>query len=111
MHGNVSEWALDQFVPGIYATFKEAVSNPFEYGKSLYPRVARGGSWMDKPQGLRSAGRIASSADWKFQDPQLPKSIWYHTDAQFLGFRVIRPLIVPSAEDMHKYWTTEGEPD
>ncbi|MFQ3169219.1 MAG: sulfatase activating formylglycine-generating enzyme, partial [Limisphaerales bacterium] len=111
MHGNVSEWALDQFVPDIYATFKEAVSNPFEYGKSLYPRVARGGSWMDKPEGLRSAVRIASSDDWKFQDPQLPKSIWYHTDAQFLGFRVIRPLIVPSAEDMHKYWTTEGEPD
>ena len=67
--------------------------------------------WMDKPEGLRSAARIASSAAWKFQDPQLPKSIWYHTDAQFLGFRVIRPLIVPSAQDMHKYWTTEGEPD
>ena len=111
MHGNVSEWVLDQFVPDIYATFKEAVSNPFEYGKSLYPRIARGGSWMDKPEGLRSAVRIASSAAWKFQDPQLPKSIWYHTDAQFLGFRVIRPLIVPSAEKMHKYWTTEGEPD
>jgi formylglycine-generating enzyme required for sulfatase activity len=111
MHGNVSEWALDQYVPDIYATFKEPVSNPFEYGNSLYPRVARGGSWMDKPEGLRSAGRIASSDNWKFQDPQLPKSIWYHTDAQFLGFRVIRPLIVPSAEDMHKYWTTEGEPD
>ncbi|MBT5311217.1 MAG: SUMF1/EgtB/PvdO family nonheme iron enzyme, partial [Verrucomicrobia bacterium] len=111
MHGNVSEWVLDQFVPDIYATYKEAVSNPFEYGKSLYPRVARGGSWMDKPPGLRSAVRIASSDNWKFQDPQLPKSIWYHTDAQFLGFRVIRPLIVPSAEDMHKYWTTEGDPD
>ncbi len=111
MHGNVSEWVLDQFVSDIYATFKEAVSNPFEYGKSLYPRIARGGSWMDKPEGLRSAVRIASSAAWKFQDPQLPKSIWYHTDAQFLGFRVIRPLIVPSAEKMHKYWTTEGEPN
>ena len=111
MHGNVSEWTLDQFVPDIYTTFKDTVSNPFEYGKSLYPRVARGGSWMDKPEGLRSAARIASSAAWKFQDPQLPKSIWYHTDAQFLGFRVIRPLIVPSAQDMHKYWTTEGEPD
>jgi hypothetical protein len=32
---------------------------------------------------------------WKMQDPQLPKSIWYMTDAQFLGFRVIRPLKVP----------------
>ena len=111
MHGNVSEWTLDQFVPDIYATFKDTISNPFEYGKSLYPRVARGGSWMDKPEQLRSAVRIASSAEWKLQDPQLPKSIWYHTDAQFLGFRVIRPLIVPSAQDMHKYWTTEGEPE
>ena len=111
MHGNVSEWVLDQFVPDGYEAFKGTVSNPFLYGKSLYPRVARGGSWMDKPEQLRSALRIASSADWKFQDPQLPKSIWYHTDAQFLGFRVIRPLILPSAEEMHKYWTTEGEPD
>ncbi|MDP7047896.1 MAG: SUMF1/EgtB/PvdO family nonheme iron enzyme [Verrucomicrobiota bacterium] len=111
MHGNVSEWTLDQYFPDIYATFKDTASNPFKYGKALYPRVVRGGSWMDKPDGLRSAVRIASSPDWKEQDPQLPKSIWYHTDTQFLGFRVIRPLILPSAEEMHKYWTTEGEPD
>jgi len=111
MHGNVSEWTLDQYVPDSYATFKDTASNPFEYGKELYPRVVRGGSWMDKPEGLRCAVRIASSSDWKEQDPQLPKSIWYHTETQFLGFRVIRPLVIPSAEDMHKYWTTEGEPD
>ncbi|HJN89018.1 MAG TPA: SUMF1/EgtB/PvdO family nonheme iron enzyme [Verrucomicrobiota bacterium] len=111
MHGNASEWVLDQFIPDGYAKFGDVVTNPFEYGKTLYPRVVRGGSWMDKPDGLRSAGRIFSSLDWKEQDPQLPKSIWYHTDTQFLGFRVIRPLIVPSAEDMQKYWTTEGEPD
>ena len=111
MHGNVSEWTADQYLADIYGTFKGIVSNPFQYGKDLYPRVARGGSWMDKPEKLRSAHRIASSSDWKFQDPQLPKSIWYHTDAQFLGFRVLRPLIIPSSEEMHKYWTTEGEPD
>ena len=111
MHGNVSEWTTDQFIPDVYGTIKDLVSNPFRYGKSLYPRTARGGSWMDKPEKLRSAQRIASTPDWKFQDPQLPKSIWYHTDAQFLGFRVVRPLIIPSSEEMHKYWTTEGEPD
>ena len=111
MHGNVSEWTADQYLADIYGEFKGVVSNPFQYGKELYPRVARGGSWMDKPEILRSAHRIASSSDWKFQDPQLPKSIWYHTDAQFLGFRVLRPLIIPSSEEMHKYWTTEGEPD
>ena len=111
MHGNVSEWTVDQFIPEIYSTYKEVVSNPFQFGKSLYPRAVRGGSWMDKPEKLRAAHRIASTPDWKFQDPQLPKSIWYHTDAQFLGFRVIRPLIIPPSEEMHKYWTTEGEPD
>ena len=111
MHGNVSEWTADQYLPDIYSTYQGSIANPFQYGKDLYPRVARGGSWMDKPEKLRSAYRIASSSDWKFQDPQLPKSIWYHTDAQFLGFRVLRPLIIPSSDEMHKYWTTEGEPD
>ena len=33
-------------------------------------------------------------------------SIWYHTDAPWLGFRLIRPLKVPSAEEMYHYWTS-----
>ncbi|MGC3961703.1 MAG: hypothetical protein QM813_28390 [Verrucomicrobiota bacterium] len=44
-------------------------------------------------------------------DPQLPKSKWYHTDAQFIGFRIVRPLTVPSAEDMAKYWISGVEKD
>ena len=58
---NHIEWTVDQFIPEIYSAFKEGVSNPFQYGKSLYPRAARGGSWMDKPEKLRAAHRIASS--------------------------------------------------
>ncbi len=38
------------------------------------------------------------------QDPQLPKSIWYHTDALGLGFRLVRPVKTPTAADMFKYW-------
>jgi hypothetical protein len=30
---------------------------------------------------LRSAARVASTEEWK-QDPQIPQSIWYLTDAQ-----------------------------
>ena len=41
---------------------------------------------------LRSAARDFSKPEWKIQDPQLPKSRWYHTDARFVGFRVVRPL-------------------
>ena len=45
------------------------------------------------------------------QDPQLPKSIWYLTDAQWLGFRLVRPLKVPSAEEMYQYWNSGVEKD
>ena len=38
------------------------------------------------------------------QDPQLPKSIWYHTDAHWLGFRIVRPLNVPEPEAMDVMW-------
>ena len=60
---------------------------------------------------LRSAARNHSTSDWKQQDPQLPKSIWYHTDAQFLGFRVVRPLKTPTAEEMQAYWNSGVEKD
>ncbi len=104
MHGNVMEWVLDQYLPNIYADRKGGAENPLAIPETLYPRVARGGSWYDPPEELRSARRIFSDAEWKIQDPQLPKSIWYHTDAHWLGFRVVRPLETPSAEEMHRIW-------
>jgi hypothetical protein len=69
--------------------------------------VARGGSWDDASEKLRSAARRFSDKSWKQQDPQLPKSIWYLTDAQFLGFRIVRPLKVPSAEEIRKSWNDD----
>ena len=57
-----------------------------------YPYVARGGSWDDDPELLRSAARRASNKEWSVQDPQRPQSIWWHTDARFVGFRVVRAL-------------------
>jgi hypothetical protein len=78
--------------------------DPWVLGTNAYPHVTRGGSWNDTPEKLRSAARLASDKSWKQQDPQLPKSIWYLTDAQFLGFRVVRPLAVPAPEQLHKVW-------
>jgi formylglycine-generating enzyme required for sulfatase activity len=105
MHGNVMEWVLDQFIADAYSTRKEEVNaNPLEIPSTLYPRIARGGSWYDPPEELRSARRIWSDESWKTQDPQLPKSIWYHTDAIWLGFRVVRPLNVPEAKKMDELW-------
>ena len=102
--GNVTEWTLDQYDEKFYGTLGGSTANPFNRPRTLYPRVARGGSWDDDPKDLRAAARRASNESWKQQDPQLPKSIWYHTNAQFLGFRIVRPLKVPAPEEMHTYW-------
>lgn len=108
--GNVTEWTLDQYDAGYYA--KMPAANPWNKATLPYPHSARGGSWDDEdPAKLRAAVRRASSAEWKRQDPQLPKSYWFHTDAQFLGFRLVRPLKTPSAEEMQKYWNNGVEKD
>lgn len=109
MHGNVTEWCLDGYEPN-YAAFASGVAdNPYLRGTKPYPHVVRGGSWDDGADRLRSAARRASDKSWKQQDPQLPKSIWYLTDAQFLGFRIVRPLEVPGPDVMQKAWNSGVE--
>jgi hypothetical protein len=54
--------------------------------------VARGGSWTDDPNKLRSAARRGSEKSWIKRDPQRPQSIWWLTDAELVGFRIIRPV-------------------
>ena len=104
MHGNVSEWCCDQYAPDFYQQLAaHAAVNPFAVPKKIEPCVVRGGSWDDDPEGLRSAARRGSHKDWKQQDPQIPQSIWYYTDALFVGFRVVRPLAEPTAEEKAKY--------
>ncbi len=113
MHGNVAEWVLDQLDPDFYkkGASQGLVVDPWNKATKPYPHVVRGGSWDDDPPALRSAARRASDRSWKMQDPQLPKSIWYLTDAQIVGFRIVRPLQVPPPEDLLKYWTSGVEKD
>jgi formylglycine-generating enzyme required for sulfatase activity len=93
MHGNVSEWCLDHYAADTYSKLKQAepVKQPVFLPTAMeYPYVARGGSWDDDADRLRSAARLASNLEWSIQDPQRPQSIWWHTDATFVGFRVVR---------------------
>ena len=104
------KWTLDQYAPDFYKNSPAA--SPWNKATKPYPHVVRGGSWDDdEPAALRCAARRASDLTWKIQDPQLPKSIWFHTDAQFLGFRVVRPLKTPGKEEMHAYWNSGVEKD
>jgi formylglycine-generating enzyme required for sulfatase activity len=109
MLGNVMEWTLDQYEPG-YAQFAgKLVTAPWVRATKPYPESVRGGSWNDKPELVTCTARVASDPSWKMEDPQLPKSIWYHTDAQWLGFRLVRPVKTPAADAMYAYWNSGVE--
>lgn len=105
MHGNVMEWCLDQYRKNAYQLWSgDALVNPITRPETRYARVVRGGSWYDPPEELRSSLRIPSESNWQVQDPQKPRSLWYLSDAMWLGFRVVRPLAVPSVDEMLFAW-------
>lgn len=98
MHGNVAEWVLDQYQKDFYAALAkkpQPVLEPLAPPTKTYGRVVRGGSWDEDASQARSAAREFSILEWKIQDPQIPQSIWYFTDARHVGFRLLRPLRVP----------------
>jgi formylglycine-generating enzyme required for sulfatase activity len=109
----VVEWCLDQYDPDYYKQCAEKgeVVDPWNKASKPYPHSVRGGSWDDEAVKCRSAARRGSDRTCKMQDPQLPKSVWYFSDAQWVGFRIVRPLKAPPADQMQKYWTSGVERD
>jgi formylglycine-generating enzyme required for sulfatase activity/tRNA A-37 threonylcarbamoyl transferase component Bud32/predicted nucleic acid-binding Zn-ribbon protein len=59
MHGNVWEWCEDRY--GVYSP--TPTSDPV--GREQETRVARGGSWGDRPDRLRAANRLAVRPDMR----------------------------------------------
>ena len=95
MHGNVAEWCIDQYDPKFYGSFptdKVALQPVKKPGANRFPHPARGGSYFDEPALCRSASRMHSKKDWMQLDPNTPKSIWWLTSAEFVGFRLVRPI-------------------
>jgi formylglycine-generating enzyme required for sulfatase activity len=111
VYGNVVEWVLDQYDPQAYQerAGHGPVEHPWVKATQPYPHSVRGGSWDDPAEACRSAARRGSDPIWKLQDPQLPKSTWYFTDADFVGFRIVRPLEIPGPEAMQAYWNSGVE--
>ncbi len=101
MHGNVMEWCLNQYHPDAYRSGVSSIP-----ATKLYPRVFRGGSWYDYPTDLRSSARFYSEKNFKATDPLSPKSYWHLSNAPWLGFRIVRPLKTPSAEQMDLLWNS-----
>lgn len=106
MLGNVAEWTMDQYHEDYFEKLDgEPANNPWFKPDQLYPRAVRGGSWMDQSEVASCLQRRGSDPSWKRNDPQLPKSLWWHTNAYHVGFRVVKPKNQPSGvTDMEKWW-------
>lgn len=113
MHGNVAELTLDRKTPD-YSTRLSPSGRPVKGAEAVawptdeYPRVYRGGSFLDDATGCRAAARRGTTDHLKHHDPQFPKSIWWYTDARHIGFRVVRPGRPPTDPVLTKRW---WEPD
>jgi len=112
LQGNVAEWVADHYLADAYAAVHGAAprKNPYfepprdELGRPVrFPHVVRGGSWRDAASALRAAARRSSEPAWNERDPQIPKSLWYLTEGQHVGFRVVRPFREPSPEERARF--------
>ena len=73
MHGNVSEWV----------TAPEA---------KKVPGVVKGGSWEDEAEKVSTKARAEYDIKWQKIDPQIPKSKWWMSDGQHVGFRLVAEM-------------------
>jgi formylglycine-generating enzyme required for sulfatase activity len=53
--------------------------------------ITRGGSFRDPLEATGPAARLPYDPSWQERDPQLPKSVWWLSDAPFVGFRIVSP--------------------
>ena len=74
LYGNASEWCITVAGNG----------------------VTMGGSYQDGADAIGCKARVKPTKDWNALDPQIPKGIWWLTDAGFVGLRVV---CIPSTED------------
>ncbi len=90
MHGNVAEWTLDFYTPGLTHDVDSLFENPIVFPTKKHSRTVRGGSFEDYAPQLRCADRRKSDPKWQARDPQIPKSKWWNPDSPFVGFRIVR---------------------
>lgn len=105
MLGNVCEWTLDHYEEKRLLKLQDSTGNIFiAANKARYPKALRGGGFNDAAIELRCANRFKSDPSWNRRDPQIPKSKWWLTDAAAVGFRIIRPLEQPTAEQVNEFF-------
>ncbi|MBT8398592.1 MAG: SUMF1/EgtB/PvdO family nonheme iron enzyme [Gemmatimonadetes bacterium] len=92
MLGNVKEFTSDWYAEDTYGA--RAAAGPVQDPvgpESGTEHVIRGGSFRSDPAALRVAARDHTrTGACLVTDPQIPKSLWWYSDCDDIGFRVVR---------------------
>jgi formylglycine-generating enzyme required for sulfatase activity len=89
MLGNAAEYCLDWYAADAYEKLQDGVQDP-KGPASGEEHVIRGGYFNSGIGDVRSAARdYTKSVAWLKTDPQMPKSIWWLSDCNYISFRVV----------------------
>jgi formylglycine-generating enzyme required for sulfatase activity len=89
MLGNAAEYCSDWYSPDAYSQLSDGVLNP-KGPASGEEHVIRGGYFKSDISDVRNASRGATqTVAWLKTDPQMPKSIWWLSDCNYISFRVV----------------------
>lgn len=89
MLGNIMEYCADWYAEDAYELIQDGAVDP-KGPLTGAEHVVRGGSFKSPVGEVRSAARdYTRMEDWMRTDPQMPKSIWWLSDCNSVGFRVI----------------------
>jgi formylglycine-generating enzyme required for sulfatase activity len=90
MLGNVREFCSDWYNPDLLSAYQDSgITDPLGPVEGE-EHVIRGGSFKNDVKELRTAARDHSRhKEWLLTDPQMPKSLWWYSDCNDVGFRVV----------------------
>jgi len=90
MPGNVAEFCQDWYARDIYSQYSQELIKDPTGPEEGTEHVIRGGSFKSRAEDVRCATRDYTKTEkWLMTDPQMPKSIWWYSDCNHVGFRVV----------------------
>ncbi len=106
MIGNVAEWTMDMYSPQYFKLLKDNPKSSYFVARDNFRsyHTARGGGFKSSKAEVRLSARQAQTESWNKRDPQIPRSKWWLTDGDFVGFRIVKPASQPSKAEVEDFF-------